>query len=139
MSETKKSIDSLFEALMNAQLPTIKTSVGKDTFGVVNSAQNGKRLSISKALAQHLGVDTFVYAMPSAEERKLVLGKELPFTNAVELKLSGEGKKLCYNAHIVELLTDMFSLDFSTHVSMTVSNIVLDVKNGVPVAVVNFP
>ena len=130
---------SLFEALMRAESPTIQTVRGKYTFGIVKSGQNGKRLSFSKSLVEDLDVSDTIYAKLSVEDRKLVIGKELPFPKPTKLELKGVGKKISYNAGFVELLTSLFDLDFSDKSSMTMYDIVLDSIDGVPVAVISFP
>ena len=129
---------SLFESLMQAQLPTIKTTSSKSSISIVNNV-NGKRLTISKALAEDLGVDDVAYAMPSAADRKLVLGKTLPFPSAVKLPLHGEGKKTAYVANLVEVLVKMYNLDYTDCTSQSFDSIEFDELEGVPVAIVNFP
>ena len=140
MSEKNSFNQALYDALMNAQLPQIKTTVGgKFSFGVVNSRQNGKRVSFSQELVKKLDLIDIVYAMPSVESRQLVIGKVLPFPSAALLELKGEGKKIAYAAHFVEMVTEIFSLDFSKHVSQTFYNIDFNVIDGTPVAIINFP
>lgn len=138
MSEKLSVNDSLFSSLMRATIPVIAKSGGKFTIGIVNNA-NGKRITLCKALVEYLGVDDKVCAMPAAEARKLVLGKSLPFQNAVELTLHGEGKKTAYVASFVEVVTELFSLDFSTRTSCTFGDVTFDELEGVPVAIVTFP
>ena len=130
---------TLFDEMMVLNIRTVAGSVGKYSLGIVNSPHNGKRISFSKALAYELGLADTVTVMPHATARKLVIGRTLPFPNAVLGKLSGEGKKICYRASIVEMLTKTFDIDFTEHVSRTFGDIEFDKCNGVPVAIVTFP
>ena len=138
MTDKKTTNKHLFESLMQAQLPSIKTTSGKSTISIVNNV-NGRRLTISKALAEDLGVDDVAYAMPSAADRKLVLGKTLPFPKAVKLLLHGKGKKNAYNANFVEVLVKMYNLDYTDCTSRSFDSIEFDELEGVPVAIVNIP
>ena len=139
MTDANNSNLSLFQALMNATVPAIAKSGSKYSLGIVNSRNNGKRLTISKSIADNLELTDKVYAMPAVDDRKLVLSRTQVFPNSVELTLSGEGKKISYSARFVLLLTDMFGLDFSEHVSRTFTDITFDEYEGVPVAVISFP
>lgn len=130
---------TLFQNMMHMNLPTIAKGSAKYSFGIVNSKNNGKRVTISKALAQTLGLEDSAMFMPSDTDRKLVVGKTLPFPHAITGKLSGADKKTCYLTSLVALLTEMFGLDFSKHVSQTFVTIDIDNINGVPVAIVSFP
>ena len=130
--------EELFNSLMAEVLPEIKQSTGTFSFGLVNSTQNGKRFSISKALAEQLQLTDSVYVMPSAATREVVIGKTLPFPSSKNCKLKGDGKKLCYSASVVELLTKVLNLDFSLHVSITAKQINLCEIEGMPVAVAKF-
>lgn len=139
MTNANNSNLSLFESLMNASVPTIAKTGRKHSFSVVNSRNNGKRITISKSVANHLALSDKVFAMPAECERKLVFSRTRLFPKSIELKLSGDGKKICYNAKFVELLTDMFGIDFKQHVSRTYVDVEFDIWNDEPVAIVNFP
>lgn len=130
---------NLFKEMMEMELPVVTSSNGKYSFGIVNSRNNGKRITMSKALAEALDLKDTVMFMPHRGARKLVIAKSLEFPHAVTGKLSGDGKKTCYLTSMVELLTKMFSLDFSKHVSRTFTDIEFDNINGVPVAIISFP
>ena len=129
----------MFQNMMHMTLPTIKAGNGKYSFGIVNSKNNGKRVTISKELAKALDLKDIAMFMPSGLDRKLVIGRTLPFPHAITGKLSGEDKKTCYLTSLVALLTEMYELDFSKHVSCTFGDITFDTINGVTVAIVNFP
>ena len=137
MTDKKQTNKLLFESLMQAKLPTIKTTRCKSTISIVNNV-NGRRLTISKALVEALGVDDVAYAMPSAADSKLVLCKTLPFPKAAKLLLHGKGKKTAYNANFVEVLVKMYNLDYTDCTSRSFDSIEFDELEGVPVAIVNF-
>lgn len=130
---------TLFQNMMHMNLPAIAKGNAKYSFGIVNSKNNGKRVTISKALAQTLDLEDNAMFMPSGSDRKLVIGRTLPFPHAITGKLSGADKKTCYLTPLVALLTEMYELDFSKHVSQTFTTIDIDNINGVPVAIVSFP
>lgn len=138
MSGQKSINQSLFEALMVEVLPRIALSGGKYSVGIVNNS-NGKRMTVSKALAERLELSDFVYAMPSAEKGLLVLGKALPFPSAYKVSLNGTGKKIAYNTELVQVLSQAFKLDFSKCTSRTFNDISFDELEGTEVAIVNFP
>lgn len=131
--------EALFQELHELDIPMMVTSKGKFTFGIVNSNQNGKRLSFSQFLSHRLGLKDTIALMPHGKARKLVIGKTLPFPKAISASLRGEGKKICYKASLVEMLTNIFDLDFSEHVSLTFDRIEFDDLDGIPVAIVTFP
>ena len=124
---------------MVATVPAIAKSGGKFSLGLVNSKNNGKRLTISKAIADKLDLIDKVYAMPAEDDRKLVLSKTKVFPHSVELKITDEGKRTSYCAPFVELLTDRFALDFSKHVSRTFYDVDFDTYENTLVAIVSFP
>lgn len=138
MTEQKAMNQSLFEALMEEFVPQITTAGGKYSVSIVNNV-NGKRVTLSKALAEHLELSDSVSVMPSAKSRKLVLGKALPFPGASKVNLSGTGKKIAYNADLVQIITKAYNLDFTSCTSRSFSDITFDVHEGVPIAFVNFP
>lgn len=114
------------------------TASGPISFGVVNNV-NGKRLSISKALAEALALEDRMEILPSFEENVLFVGKKLPVDKSFPGKLSGTDKKICYSAELVERVTTAFNLDFSGKTSMSVNTIEFTEIEGNTVAVVHFP
>ena len=138
MSVQNVSNQALFDALMSAKLSKPISSSSKYSMGIVNTPDNGKRLTFSKSIADELGITDTAFAMPAEGERKLVVGKTLPFPEAVKLTLKGTTKKTCYNAHMVASLTDMFNIDFSTKTSRSFTEVTFDMYNGVKVAIITF-
>lgn len=107
------------------------------SFSIVNAEGNGKRISISKAIADKLGLENTAMLIPLADSGVIMIGKTLPFPNASELKLNGKEKKIAYNAGAVKLLTKLFNLDFSAKTSRSFSDVTFDVIDGVDIAIVN--
>ena len=138
MTDAKTFDQSLYKALMVEILPQLTISGGKHSVSIVNNV-NGKRITISKSIADHLELSDFVMVKPSVEKRKLVLGRALPFPGSSKVNLSGSGKKIAYNSELVQVLTKAFDLDFTKCTSRSFSDVTFDVLEGVPVAIVDFP
>ena len=114
------------------------------SFGIVNSEGNGKRISLSKALAEKLDVhdlenNSHVYVAISEEDRVVIISKSEVLSHGYNCKLSKSGeKRISYNADIVHGITDAFSLPFNTRTSMSFSNIEFDkAPDGTDVAYVH--
>lgn len=120
----------------NSFIPT--TASGSFSFGIVNNI-NGKRLTLSKALAVALGLEDAVEILPYHDENFLFVGKKLPAAKVFQGKLRGADKKICYSAELVERVTTAFNLDFNGKTSMSFNSVELTEIEGTPVAVVHFP
>ena len=123
----------------NDEVPVIKSAGGskKYSFGVVNSKNNGKRLSFSKALAKELDLEEKFNIMPLSSKGVLMVAKKLPFGRVSVGTLKGDEKKICYGADLVELVTGCFGLDFAERTSMSFSDIEFNEKDGVKVALID--
>lgn len=132
-------IDSLLAKASAANIPVVTASAGgsnKYSMGVVNSKNNGKRLTFSKALSAKLGLAETVCMVPVMDEGILLVAKELPGNAVSRGSLSGEDKKICYSALLVELLTGVFKLDFSEHVSRSFGDVQFESHNDLTIAVI---
>lgn len=109
------------------------------SFGIVNSKNNGKRLTFSKALSTKLSLEDHVELLTLEEEHLLFIGKNLTADQPLEGRLSGEDKKICYSGPLVAVLTDVFGLDFSKRASMSFSNITFHTDGDIAIAVVHIP
>lgn len=134
----------LYNFASQTKLPPVTTttsSYGKLSFGIVNSAANGKRVSFSKALANHLQLekDGTVKIIPVPAVGAIIIGKDLSLTNTYvcPLKFSKE-RFVSYHSACVAGLTESFDLDFKNHVSISFDRIELDkdINNGSPIAIV---
>lgn len=112
------------------------TGAGKYSFGVVNSEGNGKRITLSKALSADLGLTDRLELLPCPKDGILIIGANLNSKFASSCTLRGKEKKIGYSAPIVHLLTKLYAIDFSVHVSTSFSDITLDSYNGEKVAVI---
>lgn len=109
---------------------------GKLSFSIVNNT-NSRRCTISKQLSEQLELNGAAELMPILEDGVLMIGKKLPTEDNWVCKLSGEGKKIIYNASVVYTLTELFELDFSDHTSMSFDNISVETdEDGSKIAVV---
>lgn len=140
----KFDIEALFRAAAEVAPINITSTCNagsKISMGIVNSKENGKRISFSKALVKALGVTEKIFILPMKIEGMLLLAaKTFPFTApaASVLQLRGDsGRKIAYASNAVACLTEVFQLDFSQHVSMTFSDIRIEERDGVTVGVVN--
>lgn len=140
------SIDrsKLYSFAAKTELPIVTTTTsshGKLSFGIVNSAANGKRVSFSKALATSLQLEEngSVKIIPVPDMGVIMIGKDLSIdkTYVCSLKISKE-RFVSYNADCVLGLTISLELDFKTRVSMSFDRIEIDkdIVNGSPYAIV---
>ena len=134
----------LYNFASQTKLPPVITttsSYGKLSFGIVNSAANGKRMTFSKALASHLEFkkDETVKIIPVPDLGVIMIGKNLSLDNTYvcPLKFSKE-RFVSYHSACVTGLTESFKLNFQKHVSMSFDRIELDkdINNGSPIAIV---
>ena len=120
----------------NAAVTTINSSGNTYSVGIVNSFDNGKRVTISKSLAKKLVLTDTVSVLPMTDDGVVLFAKELPFTATSTVKLSGKDKKIIYSAPLVQMLTSAFGLDFSARTSMAFNEVEFEDLNGVTVAAV---
>jgi len=138
-----KPVDELLKSVPDVDLPPIASAAfggrGILSFGVVNSENNGKRITLTKSLAGAIGADDSVDILPIPDEGVVLLAKNLPFHQKITMNLRGkDGHKISYVAQVVALLIKCFSLDFKGHVSQTFQDICIDkLPDGSPLAVVN--
>lgn len=108
------------------------------SFNIVNSKRNGKRVKLSKDLAQEINATDSADMLPLEEEGLLMVAKKLPFEAAYPVSLKGDNEaKIAYNSGVVALLTQVFGLNFADHTSMSFSDITIDkLEDGTPVALI---
>ena len=121
-------------AEMNVTTPIISKTRSKYSFGIVNTAKNGKRLSISKQLCEDIDLKEEIFLLPSEASGEIFVSA-LPISDKCsQASLKGDSKKLCYCAPLVKLLIDTFNLDFGGHTSMSFADISVEDLKGVKVA-----
>jgi hypothetical protein len=102
---------------------------------VVNSKNNGKRCTFSKALSQKLDLSDKIAVAIAPDDGLVFLASKLPDDDEV-YSLSGEDKKICYNTAIVKNITEAFKLDYSKKTSMSLGDITFQTHNGIIIAAV---
>lgn len=132
-------INKIYEAAQAVELPEISavsTRSSSLSFGVVNSKRNGKCISLSAGLVSAMGITDKAAILPVQSENVILVAKELPELPAAhEVALKGgrsEEAKIAYDAKIVAILTEVFGLNFTGHVSRTFSNICIETLDGKP-------
>ena len=133
------SVDTLIEISNATEIPQITTlqRIGNKicSFGMVNSESNGKRTTISKALAEALKITDTAYILPVVAEGVIILSSS-PIDKAYKMPYRGKDRKTCYSADLVRTLTSLFKIDFSEHVSKSFKDIVFDTYNENPIAII---
>ena len=135
MKNNKLNIIKKAQAVSLPSINTTSRGNGKYSFGIVNSKNNGKRLSFSKALVAKLELTDKTYITPVKEDGVIILAGTRLF-DCYSCDLRGDGKKISYCTGVVETLTEIFNLDFSQHVSKSFTKIYFDEHEGVPVAII---
>lgn len=124
---------------MKNQFGNVTTAKGKFTVGVVYN-RNGKRVTVSAALAEALSIEDKLSFIIDTETRELLVSKDFPYKAALTVNASGEDgeKKIAYSATVAESVVKAFGLDFSTKTSMSFGSITTEVDEatGIPYAVV---
>jgi len=105
------TVNELVAEAKSSKVPQIfaNPTGGKYSFGVVNSRNNGKRVTLSKTLAKDLGIvgeENKLMLLPIPSKKVLLLGAELPAELASVCFLKGEDKKISYSADIVKLVAE---------------------------------
>ena len=124
---------------MKNNFGNVTTAKGKFTVGVVHN-RNGKRVTISAALAEFLGIKDQASFIIDTEAGELLISRSFPYDAALTVTASGKDgeKKIAYSATVSESVVKAFGLDFSSKTSMSFGNITTEVDEGtgIPYAVV---
>jgi len=104
------------------------TSNGICSVNIVNN-KNGKRISFSKTLSMKLGLQNTIDIVAFEDDGVILLLKNLPHDDKSTFGLRGDDKKIIYSAELVEILTEIFNLDFSTKTSRSFTNISINSDN----------
>lgn len=106
------------------------------SFGIVNSKNNGKRLTLSKALSKKLDIKDDIAFLPMPDDGVLLISSQLPLSVAINATCKGEDKKIVYSATLVQHLTSAFKLDFSNRTSVAFSDIKFETNGDLTAAIV---
>ena len=106
------NLDDLLEEMEAPQeFATGKSSRGNSVYGIsITYNHNGKRLTITKALAEKLGIEGQVYIALHRRTRRLILAKELN-RGTVYNYTSSSGKPVIYNSSLVEGIVYAFGIE----------------------------
>jgi len=136
----KDYINKLKNGSITLNIPKVKNQTyagkGKYSLGIVNSEGNGKRVSFSKVLTATLDLTDTVYIVPLPDEGVVLVSKEKLHADATYGKLSGNDKKICYNAGMVALLIESFKLDFEGHTSRSFGRVEIDDSSDIIYAII---
>lgn len=123
-------------ALKNSRLINHNvTGVGTYSFNIVNN-KNGKRISFSKALSVKLGLEGTVDMIALEDEGVILISKNLPYDTKSTYELRGDDKKIIYNSELVQNLTEIFDLDFSTKTSCSFTDITVNADDNMLMAAI---
>ena len=135
----KSNFSTLFSQAAQVGQPTVSvTSNGGNSFGIVFSRKNGKRLTFSKNLSVTLGLDDKVALLFHTEAGVLFAFKPNGLVNASTLNLKDcDGAKIAYSGPMVELIVKSYGLDYSKCVSKSFRDIEFDAENGQTIAMIH--
>lgn len=107
----------------------------KGVLTVVNSQKNGKRVTLSKEIFEKLNEPTSV--LVGIYDTKLFITKvDLKSAITGSVCIIGKSRNI-YSSDLVFKVTELFNLDFSERVSLTLSTIEWEELNGQPVAIIS--
>ena len=118
---------------------SIHTRNGKYSVGIVCSEKNGKRITITSALASKLNLAESVYITAFSHDGFIVLGSSSYDENSSEYKLSGGDKKVVYNSELVHYLIETFKLNYIGRVSRSFGDITFNNDQNASMAILRFP
>ena len=135
------SINDIIAEISTLDIPQVSACAcagnGPLVFSVVYSKSNSKRLSISKALAAALGIEKHAYLLAIPSKNIVMLSKVNIANKAIELKLSGDDKKLAYATPVVTMLIEQFKLNYDRCTSKAFKEISLEfMDDDTPVAII---
>ena len=90
-------------------------------------SQYKKSICISEDLAFALGLMKTAAILPIQDEEVLMVAETLPYNNAIPVTLENcNGAKIITGYGVVDLLTEVFDLDFTHHYWIDFRNITLE-------------
>ena len=119
---TKENLQALKSKA--TELPHVKAQ-GRGSWAIsVVHHKNGKRVVLTPALYEELGSPEKVQFSIVADERVLLIGKELGMSNRYPVRT--KNKPTVYKASLTAQIADVFQLDFTEKSSMTFSDVAVD-------------
>lgn len=121
------------------EIDVSSTSHGKASYpslSIVNSSNNGKRMSFSKGLIEGLRNPKQIQFLTSKADDDwfLIIGENLKAKKT--FKFSPANPQVIYCGSYIQSITAEFDLDFNNRTSMTFSDIEINEYNGKPAAYV---
>lgn len=109
------------------------------TLSISCISQNIKHIRLSEDLAFALGVMRTAAILPIQAEGVLMVAETLPYDDAIPVTLKNyRGDKIITHCGVVDLVTEVFGLDFTTHHRKDFKNITLKMSSKLrPVALIN--
>ena len=108
------------------------------TVNIVCFDQYTKRIRLSEDLAFALGLMKTAAIIPIQSKGLLMVAETLPYKDAIPVSLENNGgAKTIYNYGVVDLLIEVFGLDFTHNRNKYFKNITLKTLRGTPVALIN--
>lgn len=135
---TKLNITELLDMIEeNGKNYNVASGGGKYSLSIVNNI-NGKRVTLSKTLSSDLNITDEVHFLPVPSENILIVSSKSISSKSASCPMSGQdGKKICYAAGVVKMITEAFALDYSNVTSLSFNNISFDMIKGQKVALVD--
>ncbi len=135
---TKLNLTELLNMIEeNGKNYNVASGGGKHSLSIVNNI-NGKRITLSKTLSADLNVTDEVYFLPVPSENTLIVSSKSISSKSASCPTSGQdGKKICYAAGVVKMITETFALDYSNVTSLSFNNIGFDMIKGQKVALID--
>ncbi len=109
----------------------------KGVLTIINSQKNGKRITLSKEIFDELSEPTSV-VVGFYEDKLLITSTDLKEAIGGTVCVLGKNRNI-YCTDLVEKITDLFNLDFSERVSITLSTLEWEELDGQPVALLSNP
>jgi hypothetical protein len=107
----------------------------KASLTIVNSRHNGKRMMLSKALKEALGIEQSFTVASFPEDGCILMGKELPNSND-KFNMSPSDNQICYSSTLINYLVKAFNLDYENVTSRSFSEIQIDTSGDTPIAII---
>ena len=132
-----ENIKEKIAKLQNAGIQVV-TGGGSNaiSMSIVNSNGNGKRIAFSKKLSEELALADTIYMVPNIEDDELILSSVAIEDISSSGKLSGTEKKICYSAALVNMLVELFKLEYAGKTSKSFNNIRFEQYNDTQMAIV---
>lgn len=132
-----KSVNSIIENGTSLNNISSKGGSAKVSLSIVNSDNNGKRISFTSTLLEKLDNPSALQFVLSKEDGCVVIGEELR-PDERKIVFSKKGSNVLYCGGIIKEITETFNLDYSDKTSQSFDNIEFDEYMDKPIAIIYF-